>query len=368
MFTKSFCITLLAIGSLAMGQQETKPKIQLALLLDASGSMDGLIKQAQSKLWALVNQMAVAKKGNQTPTIEVALFMYGHSSLSKSEGYVRCLQGLTSDLDTVSESLFQITTNGGEEYCGAVIQAAARLNWSENPKDYKAIFIAGNEPFTQGPTHYQAACREAIEKGIVVNTIYCGNEQEGIQTQWKAGSEMADGRYMSLQHNQAVVAVNAPQDAEIMRLGKALNKTFLAFGTTGKAAKKRQVEQDRKSEGISADAAVARTIVKASPAYKPAKWDLVTAAEEGSVDVAEMEEESLPEPLKGKDDAEKKAVLDDLAKQRQDIKKQLEALKAEREVYLAKNRAEGTYIDDLMVAAIREQMEARQFRFPKKNQ
>ena len=367
MFTKSISIAFLILCSLGFSQSKTKPKIQIALLLDASGSMDGLINQAQSKLWALVNEMAVAKKSGQTPQLEVALFMYGHSSLAASEGYVRCLQGLTSDLDTVSESLFKISTNGGEEYCGAVIKAATGLNWSPDTNDYKAIFIAGNEPFTQGPTKYQKACKAAIAKGIVVNTIFCGEEQEGIQTHWKDGADMADGRFMCLQHNQAVAVVNAPQDAEIMQLGKALNETFLAYGTAGRAAKTRQREQDLKSEIVSADAAVARTIAKASPAYKPSSWDLVTAAEEGEVEVAEIAEESLPEALKGKDDAEKKAVIDAMSKKREAIKQKLDALKAEREAYIAQNQPKGTYIDDLMFAAIREQMASRHFEFPKKD-
>lgn len=366
MFTKSIGISFLLFCSLVPAQEKTQPKIQIALLLDASGSMDGLIHQAQSKLWALVNEMAVAKKAGQVPQLEVALFMYGHSTLPKSEGYLKCLQGLTSDLDSISESLFKITTNGGDEYCGSVIKAATGLNWSSNPKDYKAIFIAGNEPFTQGAISYQEACRDAIAKGIVVNTIFCGDEKEGVRTHWKAGADLADGRYMSLQHNQAVTAISAPQDAEIMRLGQALNETFLAYGAAGHSAQKRQKEQDKKSEMVSADAAVSRTMAKVSAAYKPTTWDLVTAAEEGTVEVVTIEEEALPEALKGKDDAEKQLIVDELVKKRKEIKQQLDDLKAARENYLAKNQPKGTYIDDLMVTAIRDQMEAREFSFPQK--
>ena len=40
----------------------------------------------------------------------------------------------------------------------------------------RSIFIAGNEPFTQGPVNYAESCKAAITKGIIVNTIHCGGE------------------------------------------------------------------------------------------------------------------------------------------------------------------------------------------------
>ena len=39
-----------------------KAKIQVALLLDTSNSMDGLIDQAKSQLWKMVNELATTKK------------------------------------------------------------------------------------------------------------------------------------------------------------------------------------------------------------------------------------------------------------------------------------------------------------------
>jgi len=77
---------------------------------------------------------------------------------------------LTDDLDRISEALFALSTSGGDEYCGQVInEAITRLDWSKESNGYKAIFIAGNEPFTQGSVKYQESCKAAIERGIVVN-------------------------------------------------------------------------------------------------------------------------------------------------------------------------------------------------------
>ncbi len=59
----------------------------------------------------------------------------------------------------------------------AIKHATEELAWSTSNSDLKMIFIAGNEPFNQGDYKYETACRNAIAKGIVVNTIHCGPEQ-----------------------------------------------------------------------------------------------------------------------------------------------------------------------------------------------
>src|SRR6185436_9201473 len=107
-------------------------------------SMSGLIEQAKSQLWKIVNEFINAKQNGKRPDLEVALFEYGKSSLKASDGYIRLIVPLTNYLDKISEELFALTTHGGEEYCGWVIQdAVTKLTWSKQPNDFKAIFIAG---------------------------------------------------------------------------------------------------------------------------------------------------------------------------------------------------------------------------------
>ncbi len=66
------------------------------------------------------------------------------------------VSNLTTDLDAISADLFALTTNGGSEYCGMVIdRAVSKLSWSKSNDVLKIIYIAGNEPFTQGPLSYR---------------------------------------------------------------------------------------------------------------------------------------------------------------------------------------------------------------------
>ena len=58
--------------------QPNRPLVQLAILMDNSGSMEGLIDQARSELWKVVNEFVTAKRGDMRPTLQVALYHYGN--------------------------------------------------------------------------------------------------------------------------------------------------------------------------------------------------------------------------------------------------------------------------------------------------
>src|SRR6188474_663608 len=92
------------------------PKIQAAILLDVSNSMDGLIEQAKAQLWNMVSVMGKAKCDGVAPQIEIALYEYGRPTDDVKAGYVKQLSGFTTDLDKLSQTLFNIQTNGGDEY------------------------------------------------------------------------------------------------------------------------------------------------------------------------------------------------------------------------------------------------------------
>ncbi len=94
-----------------------KPEIKVALLLDTSNSMDGLIDQAKAQLWQVVNALSYAKCKEESPNLKIALYEYGNDNLNAEEGYLRQVIAFSDDLDEISKSLFSLTTNGGNEYC-----------------------------------------------------------------------------------------------------------------------------------------------------------------------------------------------------------------------------------------------------------
>jgi hypothetical protein len=58
------------------------------------------------------------------PKIEIALYEYGRDNNDIRKGYVKQINGFTNDLDQVSQNLFKLTTNGGDEYCGHVMYSS----------------------------------------------------------------------------------------------------------------------------------------------------------------------------------------------------------------------------------------------------
>jgi hypothetical protein len=316
-----------------------RPVVQLAILLDTSNSMDGLIDQARTQLWRVVNELATAKKDGIAPDLRVALYEYGNDSLPAANGHIRRVLPLTTDLDKVSEELFALRTNGGEEYCGAVIDEATRsLQWSSSPSDLKLIFIAGNEAFTQGSVDFKQACRRAIAKGITVNTIFCGDKQEGINTQWKAGADLADGSFLTIDQNARVAEIPAPQDDEIDRLGDELNKTYIAYGSAGAAGASRQVAQDANAKAAAPSANVMRKVAKAQAMYNNATWDLVDAKKEGKVDLDKIDPKQLPPEMQKMTPAQRKAYVAEKEKKRAEIQAKILKLDEERKKYIAEQR------------------------------
>jgi len=370
--TRFLIASMLILGTLAAAATPTaartnKPLIQVAVLLDTSNSMDGLIDQARTQLWRVVNELATAKKNGVTPDLRVALYEYGNDSLPAAKGHIRRVLALTADLDKVSEELWALKTNGGQEYCGHVIDEATKgLDWTASNADLKLMFIAGNEPFTQGSVDFKRACQRAIAKGIVINTIYCGDKQEGINTQWKEGAELADGSFLTIDQNAKVADIPAPQDQEIARLGVELNKTYIAYGKSGASGLARQSAQDKNLAAAPA-ANVQRQVAKAGASYSNAYWDLVDAKKENAVDLDKIDPKELPAEMQKMTPAQRKAHVEKAEKTRADIQAKIKKLDGERKKYVAEKQktmpSASSTLDKAVVTAVRSSGEKKGYKF-----
>ena len=358
--TKSF-LTLAFVGiSLLYSVQNSRahkpelkqPVVQIALLLDTSNSMDGLIRQAKSQLWNVVNEFIEAKQNGKTPIVQLALYEYGNDRLQNETRWIRRVLPLTRDLDAVSEELFGLTTNGGSEFCGSVIERAVEdLHWDASPKTYKAIFIAGNEPFTQGPVDPKQACSLAIQKGVVVNTIHCGQVAMGIEGGWKRGATLAEGSFLSIDQDRAVVHIDAPQDKRIEELNIELNNTYIVFGgEKGNAKKRNQVAQD--SNAVAIQSIAQRAVSKASANYYNNDWDLVDACKDQKFSLKSVKKEELPEEMREMTDEEREAYVQGKADERKKIQAKILELNKRRQSYVAEKLKEEAGKDETVGSAI----------------
>jgi len=319
----------------ASGTISKENKIQVALLLDTSNSMDGLIDQAKSRLWNIVNTLTTLKYNGKAPQVEIALYEYGNDGL-QDENYIRQVAPLTQDLDLISEKLFALRTNGGSEYCGAVIRdASMNLNWDGNEKSMKLIYIAGNESFDQGKINYKEVISNAKRKNIYTNTIFCGDRNEGIQTFWQNGASLGDGKYFNIDSDRKVIYIETPYDIRISECNTRLNDTYIYYGSHGSEYKVKQAVQDRNAEAQSVSNAVERTVAKSKKnAYKNDHWDLVDRAEKDANFMSNLKAEELPKELKGKSKEEITKAVAAKSAEREKIQKEIEELSKKRQDFI----------------------------------
>ncbi len=318
------------------------PRVQVAILLDVSGSMDGLIEQAKSQLWSMVETLGRASCQGVRPNIEIALYEYGRPSTGAKNNFIKQIRPFTTDFDELSAELFKLHTDGGDEYCGAaMVQSLSELTWDANPELYKVIFIAGNESFKQGSVDYTEACKLAKQRGVIINTIYCGDYQTGIKEFWNMNGECGTGTYSNINQNEKIDDIRTPQDSIIYALNSKLNGSYVTYNSIGSNKMALQKSMDAANESVSFSVGVKRAAVKANKgAYKNTGWDLVDAYNADSTVITKLDRNYLPAEVKDKSTIAIKEYVQQKNTERASIQQQINGLVIEREKYVAKVRME----------------------------
>jgi len=372
-------LAILALGlSLALGLPAARAEepaappapaarpIDLAICLDTSGSMEGLIHAARQKLWSVVSELATAKPA---PDLRVALLTYG-SPGNDEAGHVVLQTDLTRDLDLVSERLFALGTNGGDEYVGRVVwHALERLSWSKDGA-LRVVFVAGNESADQDQVRpFRDQARLAVERGVAVNAIYCGGADDGDGQGYRELAALGKGRFANIDHDHGTVAVATPFDQELAELSGKVNSTYVAYGRDAEENARRQVAQDANAASAGAPAAAERAAAKSGLLYRNSAWDLVDKSEEEGFDLAKVADEDLPEAMRAMTLEQRKAFLEQKKAERKAIQERIKDLAAKRDAFvkeeMAKQQLDDTKaLDRALKDAIREQAAAAGFDFP----
>src|SRR5688572_15445044 len=91
----------------SQGQQATvRPHVDVAFVLDTTGSMSGLLEGAKQKIWSMASKIA---RGKPAPILRVAVVAYR----DRGDAYVAKRFDLTKDLDAVYAHLQTLHADGG---------------------------------------------------------------------------------------------------------------------------------------------------------------------------------------------------------------------------------------------------------------
>ena len=352
-------VSLLALASFVKAETtQIEREVDIVIALDVSRSMEGLIDSTKQRLWDIVNDLGRAQP---VPVLRVAIVSFGDPRYGADSGFVRVDQQFTRDLDAVNEALFAFRTNGGEEYVARAVDTAVRsLQWSTADDALRILFVAGNESALQDlQIGIERAARMAIDKGVVVNTIYCGSDQDEIAGEWRRVAELTNGIYASIdQHAAAVSNVATPMDDELARLNEALNETYIPFGSQGPEFQANQAAQDRNAAGMSRAALASRAFTKTTSLYSNSSWDLVDALAAGTR-IEDVAVDDLPEVMRPMDMDARRDHVSEHAGRREALSQEIAALDAERRDYIAELRrsepAAAGGLDDALREALRLQ-------------
>ncbi len=316
-----------------------KPRIEVAFVLDTTGSMGGLIEGAKTKIWSIANDMIRAKP---TPEIKIGLVAYR----DRGDAYVTQVVDLSSDIDAVYGRLRELHADGGGDTPESVNQALAdavnKLSWSQDRNVLKTVFLVGDAPphmdYPQDVL-YPVTLQAAVKKDLLINTIQCGNDPDTARI-WQEIARLGEGKYVALGQTGDMVASTTPLDAEIAKVARDLGSTAIGYGDADRrAALSRKVEVAAEAPApVAADKAAFGARGGAEGAVVTGEGDLVADIAAGKTSLDKVAPQNLPEPVRALAPEERADYVAKQLEKRKELQSKMNELVTKRDAYLADER------------------------------
>jgi Mg-chelatase subunit ChlD len=338
-----------------------RPRVEVAFVLDTTGSMGGLIDGAKRRIWSIARRIG---EGQPRPDLRIAIVGYR----DRGDEYVTRVHDLTGDMDLVYQSLMAFQAGGGgdtpEHVSAALDDAVNRVSWSRGPA-LRMIFLVGDAPphmDYQDGFDYRRATREAAQKGITVETIQCG-EDPATAAVWREIASVGGGHYAQIDAKGGMPARVTPMDAELARLNAELLSTVVAGGSAAdRAAVGRRLE---------ARAAMPAPMAAEAASYfakeeRLAEKDLVTLPEpeqKRQIQSLRAQPGGAPASLAGKSDDEALSYLKEQKARRDRAQSRILELQKQRDAVLAREAPATDAFDEQVVGSLRAKAAAHGIRY-----
>lgn len=314
-----------------------RPQVEVAFVLDTTGSMGGLIKGAKQKIWSIANEIASA---NDNPEVKFALIGYR----DRGDQYITQRHDLTDDIDAIYDKLMQFQASGGgdgpESVNQALHESVTQLSWSSHPNTLRLIFLVGDAPphmDYQNDVKYPDSCKLAVAKDIIINTIQCG-KMGGTQKIWQEIANSSQGQYVAIQQSGGVHAISTPVDEQIAALNRQMADTVITYGD-------KRAQSLGKSKVANVVAAPAEAVadrfsylesssVDEAPVAISGNEDLVAQIAQNKIADTEIKNELLPDELKELSQAELNSHIATQSAKRKEIQVKLNSLLRERQEFI----------------------------------
>lgn len=356
-------------GVSTTGEIDT-PRIEVVFVLDATGSMSGLIQTAKDKIWSFASTMSDA---DPKPIFKMGMVFYR----DRGDEFITQRIQMTEELDFVYGPLMDMSANGGgdspESVNQGLFEAITQTHWSESDSVYKVVFLIGDCPphmDYRNDTKYQETCKLANEKGVVINTVQLG-DCSGTKPIWEEIASLTGGEYLLLRQDAQGVNISTPYDVQINQLSGDLEKTKVYYGGNAYLEK---IETKKEMatyvvSGSSVASSTRRTLFNASDAGKRnfyGEHELINAVMEGRVSkdsVLRIPKNQLPEELREMDDNELWADVSKKVLTRRTTLKKIKDLSDKRVEFLDKEMEgtdlEGETFSDKVYDVIKDQTNSK---------
>ncbi len=176
-----------------------RPRIEVAFVLDATGSMGPYINEARRRIKEIAEDL---QSGDPAPIVKFALVTYR----DRGDAFVTHVDPFSASIADIKTHLDETQAGGGGDHPEAVLEgieaALTKLKWSsKNNNVIKMAYLVGDAPaqhYGDGPTE-KAMTRLARKKGVVLHTIACGrNLTEGGKDTWSHLARLTEGRFLQL--------------------------------------------------------------------------------------------------------------------------------------------------------------------------
>jgi hypothetical protein len=322
-----------------------KPAVEVAFVLDTTGSMGGLIEGAKRKIWSIATAIV-----DSNPDADIRMGLVAYRDIG--DDYVTRKIDLTSDIQDLYAHLLELKARGGGDWPESVNEAldvaVNNMQWSRGSDVRRIVFLVGDAPphmdYAQD-TKYPVTLSVAKQKDIIVNAVLAGDARD-TERVWRDIAQNGNGRFIPIpQDGGQVVVIETPYDEEIIILQREINGTVIPYGP--KALQKRTEGKTKQLSEVAA-AAPAQASEMASYINKRSKatseaitgdGDLVADISAGRSKLSSIKEEELPDNLRALKPEQRSEAVDKQMNQRKALNEKLAALVAKRDKYVADQRA-----------------------------
>jgi len=333
-------IAPLAIPSAA----SARPAVEVAFVLDTTGSMSGLIEGAKRKIWSIATAIV-----DSNPGADIRMGLVAYRDIG--DDYVTRNVELTPDIQDLYARLLELQARGGGDWPESVNEAldvaVNKLRWSKDGDTRRIVFLVGDAPphmdYAQD-TKYPTTLSVARQKDIIVNAVQAGAARD-TERVWHEIADGGRGRYIPIpQDGGQIVVIETPYDQDIIILQNRINGTVIPYGPA--PLQKRTEEQTRQLSKVAAAAPAAASDM-ASYINKRARTsseavtgggDLVSDVMAGRQKLDQVKDEELPDSLRALPAEQRTAKIEAEMNQRKALNEELATLVKQRDAYLFAQR------------------------------